>query len=345
MSGTPTNSAIFKQLRRLKHIVSLLKRGDMSAQEILRDLEMNSHDEAHRMTCSTRTLRRDVAILRSEYGCPIRYRVSEHVYHLENCNWNFPGLLPSTVNREEVLALVLGAKFARDILPPSISRGVERTVDEILSRNSSDGEYLSRQRIKSLKILVNAGPISEVVFHRVFEAWRNSRRLTIDYIDAKDVRKQYEIEPQALVFYDMQWGMKAFCPADQKWRVFLLGRIYQTYETGQTFKPCEQQIRDITADNYFQFPDPVEVVLRLTNAGKQFAMAHPLRATQRITEEGAGHFILRASSVSVPETLRWIFMQTSAGDALPLEPSALVDAFRKRLNELKKQLDAQFPSS
>ena len=334
MSGTPTNSAIRKQLRRLKHIVSLLKRGDMNAQDILRDLEVNSHDEAHRMSCSGRTLRRDVATLRSEYGCPLGYRASDRVYYLKERSWNFPALLPSTVDNDEVLALVLGAKFARDILPSSISHGVERTVDEILGSHGGEA-YLSRQRIGALKILVSTGPISELVFHTVFDAWRNCRCLTIDYCDAKDVRKQYLIEPQALVFHDMQWGLKAFCPGDQMWRVFLLSRISQAYDAGEKFVPDERQVRGITADTYFDFPSIDEVTIRLNKAGKQFATAHPLRSAQKITTKNNGEdFILRASAVSVPETLRWIFAQAASGDAIPLAPRQLVEQFRQRLEAL-----------
>lgn len=336
MSRQLTNSAIRKQLRRLTHIVSVLKRGDMTAQEILRDLEANSRIDGRETSCSARTLRRDIAILREDYHCPILYRAAEHVYYLEDREWNFQALLPSAVSNDEALALVLGGKFAQDILPPTISHGVERAVDEILSHHEGEA-FLSEQRIKSLKILVSAGPVLTEVFHKVFDAWRTCHCLTIDYCDSSEKHVQHLIEPQSLVFYDMQWGLKAFCPKETKWRTFLLSRIENAYEMDQTFKPDNRYIHGISADNYFQFPEIPEVKIRLSKAGNRYAQAHPLHAEQKIKSDGQGNYILQVPKVSKEKAVPWILSHAYPGDAIPLEPKKLVEALKKALRSILAQ--------
>ena len=336
MSRQLTNSAIRKQLRRLTHIVSVLKRGDVSAQEILHDLEANSRVGGREIICSARTLRRDIAVLREDYHCPIMYRASEHVYYLENHEWSFQALLPSAVSNDEALALVLGGKFAQDILPPTISRGVERAVDEILSHHEGEA-FLSEQRIKSLKILVNAGPVLTEVFHKVFDAWRTCHCLTIDYCDANEKHVQHLIEPQSLVFYDMQWGLKAFCPKETKWRTFLLSRIENAYAMDQKFKPNDRYIRSITADNYFQFPEISGITIRLSKAGNRYAQAHPLHTEQKINADGQGNYILQVPKVSTEKAVPWILSHAHPGDAIPLEPQELVTAFKNALRAILEQ--------
>lgn len=191
-----------KQIRRMARIVALLKKGDCTMSDFLRDLDDAANRGTSDITCASRTLRRDIEILKKEYNCPMDYDRSDHCYTLYNKAWNFT--VPTVMNDSELLAVVIGGKFSKDILPPSISRSVEDAVDEVI-RSNSTGSFLSSGRIASLRILTNAGDdVSDEVFGVVFDAWRTCRRLLVDYRNMRDERSARVIEPHALVFYDMQ---------------------------------------------------------------------------------------------------------------------------------------------
>ena len=197
-----------KQIKRMARIVALLKQGDMTMKDILADLENSTMGGTTDISCASRTVRRDIEILKKEYHCPLDYDRSGHCYTLYNKTWDFT--LPAVLNNSELLAIVIGGKLSKDI-------------------HSTD-DYLSRGRIGALKILSNTGEtVSDEVFNVVFEAWRTCHRLLIDYRNSRDERSQRVIEPHAIVFYDMQWSIKAFCPDKGKWLTFLVSRIDRAY--------------------------------------------------------------------------------------------------------------------
>lgn len=321
-----------KQIKRMARIVALLKQGDLAMKDILEDLEDSTMRGTTDITCASRTVRRDIEILKREYHCPMEYDRSGHCYTLYNKSWNFT--LPAVLNNSELLAIVIGGKFSKDILPPSASRSVQDAVNEVI-RSNSTSDFLSSGRIGALKILSNIGEtVSDEVFNVVFEAWRTCHRLLIDYRDSKDERSQRVIEPQAIVFYDMQWSIRAFCPDTREWRTYLVSRIDRAYSQEEKFTPSQKEIDSITPDNYYNFPSAGSLKIKLTRSGLQFAKSHPLRSTQAITARDMDTFILTVPDVSTEEMLRWTLSQVP-GDAIPVEPQGMVDAFKEALDRIR----------
>ena len=310
-----------KQIKRMARIVALLKQGDMTMKDILADLENSTMGGTTDISCASRTVRRDIEILKKEYHCPLDYDRSGHCYTLYNKNWDFT--LPAVLNNSELLAIVIGGKLSKDILPPSTSRSVEDAVNEVIRCNSTD-DYLSRGRIGALKILSNTG---ETV-------WRTCHRLLIDYRNSRDERSQRVIEPHAIVFYDMQWSIKAFCPDKGKWLTFLVSRIDRAYRQEEKFIPSQKEIDSITPDNYYSFPSAGNVKIRLTRRGLQFAKSHPLRSTQSVTAKDMATYILSVPDISTEEMLHWTLSQVP-GDAIPVEPQTMVDAFKEALDKMR----------
>lgn len=321
-----------KQIKRMARIVALLKQGDITMKDILLDLEDSTLRGTTDITCASRTIRRDLEILRREYHCPLEYDRPGHHYTLYNKGWEFT--LPAVLNNNELLAIVIGGKLSKDILPPSTSRSVEDAVNEVI-RSNSTSDFLSSGRIGALKILSNTGEtISDEVFNVVFEAWRTCHRLLIDYRNSKDVRSQRVIEPHALVFFDMQWSLKAFCPDTRKWQTYLVSRIDRAYRQEERFSPSQKEIDAISPDNYYNFPAAGSLKIRLTRRGLQFAKSHPLRSTQVITAKDMDTFILTVPEISTEEMLRWTLSQVP-GDAIPIGPQTMVDAFKSALDKMK----------
>ncbi|MCQ2396085.1 MAG: WYL domain-containing protein [Lentisphaeria bacterium] len=316
----------------MARIVALLKQGDLTMKDILEDLEDSTMRGTTDISCASRTVRRDIEILKREYHCPLEYARSGHCYTLHTKN--SARTMPAVLNNSELLAIVIGGKFSKDILPPSTSRSVEDAVDEIIRSNSTT-EFLSSGRLKALKILSNTGEtISDDVFNVIFEAWRTCHRLLIDYRNSKDERSQHVIEPHALVFYDMQWSIRAFCPDKRKWLTFLASRIDRAYSQEERFTPSQKEIDSISPDNYYNFPSAGNVRIRLTRSGLQFAKAHPLRSNQTITARDMDTYILTATDISTEEMLRWTLSQVP-GDAIPIAPQRMVDTIKEALDKMK----------
>ena len=321
-----------KQIKRMARIVALLKKGDLTMKDILADLDESTIRGTTDISCASRTVRRDIEILKREYNCPLEYDRPSHRYTLNNKNWEFT--LPAVLNNSELLAIVIGGKFSKDILPPSTSRSVEDAVNEVIRCNST-GEFLSSGRINALKILSNTGEtVSDEVFNVVFDAWRSCHRLLIDYRNSMDVRSQRVIEPHAIVFFDMQWSIKAYCTMTKKWLTFLISRIDRAFMQEEKFTPSQKEIDAITPDNYYIFQSAGSVRIRLTRRGLQFAKSHPLRSTQSITAKDMDTYILYVPDISIEEMLHWTLSQVP-GDAIPIEPTLMVDAFKEALDKMR----------
>ena len=325
-----------KQIRRMAVIVATLKKGDCTMDDIQYEIDKVTRRDGSRLNCSERTLRSDMDILRREFGCPVEYDQSLHRYVLRDKGWEFS--VPALLSGSELLALVIGGKLSHDILPPSVSLRVEAAVDEVLRYNDTDG-MIASGRIGALKIIAHAGDsVSDEVFSSVFDAWRDCHLLIIEYNDSMDRHVSRRIEPHALVFHDMQWSIRARCPEEEHpVRTYLVSRIERAYVLQDRFTPSEDIVKGAAADNYFMFPEAGGVRIRLNRRGAQYARAHRLRTTQSLTRTGEDEYYLSVPSVSVQEMLKWTLANVP-GDAVPVEPPAMVDAFREALDRMRAML-------
>ena len=320
-----------KQLHRMAIIVSKLKRGNCTMPDIQDELERSSRNGL-RLYCSERTVRKDMDILRKEYNCPVEYDQSLHKYVLQDKEWEF--CVPALMNTNELLALIIGEKISKDILPPSISNKINEAVNEVLRFNRSDGT-ISSGRIDSLKLLSNtASIVSDKVFQPVFNAWKDCKKLYIDYNDRENINTTRIIEPHALVFYEMQWSIRAKCPEENNnIRTFQVGRINCAYVIDEGFIPDKTLINSVKPDNYYMYEEKGEVKIRLTQRGAQFAKIHILRSDQVLTMMNKDTLLLTVKSISEEEALKWLFSQLP-GDAIPIAPQWIVNAFKKRLETM-----------
>jgi len=273
-------------------------------------------------------------ILRKEFSCPVEYDQSLHRYVLRDKAWDFT--VPAILNTSELLALVIGGKLSHDILPPSVSQRVEAAVNEVLRFNSTDG-MIASGRIGALKLITHAGDtVSDDVFANVFDAWRDCHQLFIEYNDAQDRHVSRKIEPHALVFYDMQWSIRARCIEEDERpvRTYLVSRIERAYVLNDKFTPLDEVIRTASPDNYYMFQEIGGVKIRLNRRGAQYARAHRLRTVQTLTRTGDDEYYLSVPSVSIPEMLQWT-LSNVPGDAVPVEPPEMVGAFREALDKMR----------
>jgi len=325
-----------KQIQRMGFIVSFMKQHpNVTIDKLVNALCGTCYGKRPErdLSCSKKTVYRALNTLAKEYGCPVSYDYGKHIYVLEDPLWDF--VTPSLISESELLALVIGGKFSKDILPPSIAQRVTNAVNEVLRSNGS--EFLSSGRLESLKILSGAvAMVSDDIFQTVFEAWRQRKVLHIVYEDKSQATTERDIEPQALVFYEMKWSVKAFCRVKQEPRTFHISRIIKAEMLNRNFKVDRKIVASVTLDNFLCYTKTPDVRIHLTKAGIQFAKTHVLHTKQKYHPQEDGSCILEIPAAAEETLIPWILEQR--GNAVPLSPQSVIDRVKCEVKNLADTL-------
>lgn len=315
------------QIIRIARIASLLKKNSCpTAEGLLREYENLSLDDGKLMRAkySLRTVYRDIDALRNEFGCPVRFDRRTNTYYLADHDWDFN--CPANLSESAMLALIIGGRIAEDIFPDPVRGRISRAVDEILKSNSP--EFLEKTLVNSMKVFAEGG-VSENpgVFSMVFEAWQSHRRLHIIYDNQNGSLSERDIDPHVLFLYQHEWRIKAYCHTRKDARTFVINRIKNASMLPNTFKPDHGIIDSVTLDKIVSYKKIPNVKIRLTGDAVKFAKANQMHSKQKITKKRDGSFLFFIPEVPAEVVVPWILSQK--GEAVPLEPSKIVEAVRK----------------
>ena len=327
-----------KQLQRMAVIVAMLKKKDWVKMKKIQDkLDATEFERgAYLGGCVNRTIQRDIKILREEYGAKITYDRSEAAYHLEDQEWTFQ--IPALLNREQLLAAVVGGRICQDIFPAEISDRVNSAVEEIIRVNESTG--LSDGLLDSLKVLtVSSG--SGDVFQLVFDAWRKRHRLRITYLDRNGISTIRDIDPHVLVFFDMMWCVKGYCHLRDEVRTFHLSQIKAAVDLEIPFTPNPEIIASVTPDSFLDYKPVEDVRIHLNEAGRMYAFAHALHSEQDFVKDEDGSYHMYVPKVPLERLVPWILNQQ--GNATPESPPKAVEAVRAAIRRLADACQAYDP--
>ena len=316
------------QIFRLARIAALLKKNCCpTAERLLREYESLEFEEGKiiRAKYSLRTVYRDIDTLRNDFGCPVKYDHANKFYYLTDRNWEFN--CPAQLSESAMLALIIGSRIAEDVFPDPVRARISRAVDEILKGNSPD--FLETTLIRSLKVFAEAGAAGEEsrVFAVVFEAWQKHRRLHIVYDDMKSGVVERDVDPHVLFLYLREWRIKAFCHLRHAARTFVINRIRNAWMLPETFKPDYRLIDSVTLDNIVSFDKLRGVKIRLTGDAPKFAKSNRMHTKQAVRQRKDGSWLFTIPAVAAEVVVPWILSQH--GEAVPLEPPALIKAVRK----------------
>ena len=205
---------------RLFRLVQLLRGGRLTTAQAL----------AEKLEVSPRTIYRDVADLVGS-GVPIEGEAG--VGYLMREGFDLPPLM---FTRDEVMALVAGARMVRSwggasmalaaeealgkiqsVLPPGLAQGAERVSIHALGHWSlSDGERAMIDRL-------------EAATDRVVT-------VALTYEDAEGAASSRVVRPLGLLFWGKVWTLAAWCELRNDFRMFRIDRIKDMTE-GAPFRP------------------------------------------------------------------------------------------------------------
>ncbi|MAM62055.1 YafY family protein [Maritimibacter sp. UBA3975] len=213
---------------RLFQIVQYLRGGRLTTARSL----------AERLEVSERTIYRDVADLIGS-GVPIEGEAG--VGYVMRAGYDVPPLM---FTREEVTALVAGARMARVWGGLEMARAAEEALIKIEAVLPDSLKTRAAQvPIQAMEFLA-ADPVDRARLDTLESAAESRTRVRITYEDETGARTERTVRPLALLYWGKVWTLAAWCETRQDFRNFRVDRIWEL-DLGDRFAP--DRTRDLAA--------------------------------------------------------------------------------------------------
>ena len=275
-------------------------------------------DENLNISCTPKTIFRDIQTLKKDFAAPIRFDKVRNGYYLAHHGWNFS--CPQIFDDSEMLAAVIGARIAEHIFPDPMQEQIRNAVDYLLSCNNPD--FLDNAQIDSLVIIPsNRTKIDGNIFMPLFCAWQNHHICQVEYLDSRENISERKFEPHSLAFFDGIWYSKGFCHQRNEMRTLVLSRMKSVTVTADTFIPDRKIIETVSEDDIFGADVVYDAKIRCDAYLSKFIKTRPLHQTQIIKDLPNGECELHIARIPRYRLLTWIMHQ--CGRAALLAPAEL----------------------
>jgi len=204
---------------RLFQIVQYLRGGRLTTAAML----------AERLEVSERTIYRDITDLQAS-GVPIDGEAG--VGYLMRDGYDLPPLM---FTRDEIVALVAGARLLRAWGGASMARAAEEALVKI-ETVLPDKEKRRADSVEIHAMALEMTPRTRAMIDLVEQAIDERTRLALDYADADTRLTQRVVRPLALWFWGKVWTLAAWCELRGDFRIFRLDRIRAARAEG-AFRP------------------------------------------------------------------------------------------------------------
>ena len=184
---------------------------------------------AERLEVSERTIYRDMVDLQAS-GVPIDGEAG--VGYVMRDGYDLPPLM---FTRDEIVALVVGARLVRAWGGATMARATE----EALVKIEAVLPEAERTRAHKTEIHAMAPDMTPTVRARIDaigQAVEERRRVTIAYVDAEAQSTDRVVRPLGLWFWGKVWTLVAWCELRDDFRMFRLDRIVDMDTGGEVFR-------------------------------------------------------------------------------------------------------------
>ncbi len=184
---------------------------------------------AERLEVSERTIYRDIADLIGS-GVPIDGEAG--VGYVMRAGYDLPPLM---FNRDEIVALVVGARMLRAWGGAAMASAAEEALVKI------DAVLPDAERDRARRVQVNAlsapemSPELRTRIDALESAIDRRRRIEFDYQDKEGLLTSRIVRPLALLFWGKVWTLAAWCEMREDFRMFRIDRVSNSQEVG-TFR-------------------------------------------------------------------------------------------------------------
>jgi predicted DNA-binding transcriptional regulator YafY len=307
-----------KQIKRLVKFSSLLKQNKYpnatKFEKILRNADLYGNEN---IACSLKTIYRDIETLKKQYKAPIEFDPQYNGYYLKHHGWSldFPVLQDETI-----LASVLGAKLAQDLMPEPLKTKINDAVDQQLTSNNPD--FLDSAFIDSL--IAASGvkvQIEAKIFQIIFSAWQEHEAVDIEYSSKDGNISTRRIEPHVLTYYNAAWYIKGFCLRQNAIRVFALHRIIQAELTNKFFDPDPLIIQAAKNRQIFGYKTIKNIQINCSATIASYVKEQHQYYNEEIKEHDDGSVTVYIAEAPEHEIIKWILAE--GGNAKVIKPKNL----------------------
>jgi predicted DNA-binding transcriptional regulator YafY len=184
---------------------------------------------ADKLEVSERTIYRDIADLIGS-GVPIDGEAG--VGYIMRAGFDLPPLM---FTREEVTALVAGARLIRAYGGAALARASEEALIKIAAV-LPEAARAAADRVPIHAYAEQTDPASRERLDEIEATIGNGHLLRLDYTDEAGNRTLRDVRPLGLWFWGKVWTLIAWCELRQGFRLFRIDRIVST-ASGAPFKP------------------------------------------------------------------------------------------------------------
>ena len=316
-------------MRRLIMLASELKQNKYpntkSFAQKLRNLDI---DENQNISCTAKTIQRDLKTLKEEYDAPIEYDSERRGYYLLHHGWTFQC---PVFEEQDMVAAILGAHLAGEIFPDPIKTDIRNSTDNMLTENNP--EFLDTATIDAL--IVASGlkvNIDSTIFRTVFEAWQTHKAVDIVYRSAIGVITERTIEPHVLVYQDSSWFIKARCLMRDELRTFAVHRIKEVEITKYHFELDDEIIQQVRNGQLFDYHKIKNIQIHCEAKLSPYVVEKSLHSHQKIERHADGSFIVTIPEATEYDIISWVLAQT--GLATLIVPKTIKNKIAKIATEI-----------
>ncbi|HZX17689.1 MAG TPA: YafY family protein [Pseudomonas sp.] len=187
---------------------------------------------AERLQVSVRTIYRDIQDL-SLSGVPLEGEAG--VGYVLRQPMDLPPLM---FEREEIEALLVGARMVKAWADPQLQRAAESALAKIHSVLPNElRDELNRNQLFAPE--TNPYPVHWL--GQLRQAIRQRHKLLISYRDERGDTSQRSVRPLGLFFWGQTWTLCSWCELRNDFRNFRIDRVEQLQDRAETFEAVEGQ--------------------------------------------------------------------------------------------------------
>lgn len=317
-----------KQLKRMVKFVAALRKEEYPNRiSFVKKLERYDINNNENISCSAKTIQRDIKALIEEFGAPIEFDQENNGYFLTRTDWKFRCPI---FQEDELLALAIGACVAGKIFPEPIRTDIQDAFDYQLSENNYDGGFDHLEQL-----MISSGlnvQIAPQIFNKIYKAWKDRYCIKIVYTAPSGSESERVIEPQLLAFHNRAWMVKAYCHQREEVRNFAVHRIKSIDVLEERFKYKKEFSADAQGGTIYNFNKIENIELRCCQSILPYVLEQPLHQSQQITTEAQEQFTITIPEITEQEIIQWVLSQQ--GKATVVKPVDLKQCIAERAKEI-----------
>lgn len=316
----------YQQFKRLAHIDSLLRTGKFcTAQELARPLG-----------CSTRTIERDIARLRDDFGAPVYFDHAKGGYGYHDLTFALPAI---RMTQSELLAVFLAERVLAQYANTPLHHLLASAFRKIVTYLPEDEITLDFREFAG-SFSFDPGPVrsegKEEIFDQLTKAIAHSCVVEMEYFSQyRNELTRRQVDPYHLHNYQGDWYVSGYCHWRQALRDFALTRIHGLRVLEQVFSIPASFDKEAYLKRQFGIEKggvAQEVILQFSAQQARWIKEKVWHQTEQKLPQPDGTLILKMHVPVTSELKRWIM--SYGRDAEVLGPEELREIVRKEIEVL-----------